>query len=523
MKTRRGLHKPSVMAVPLTRKEPHVKTRRGLPSLFVVLAALLLIAAACGTGDGESSTGAAGTAGTTSTAAPESTDGTASVGTAQTGTDSTDTDGAAGTDSTDTDSTATTAPQGGTTAPEAPKVTPPPSEMWYDTPMIVSFIITDVSMVSAALGWEVPDQGDLETAIVALTSMINGGGGVAGRLIEPKIRVFNAITDDPITEGELCTAITQDDKADFVVLTGQFQENARPCYADAGTTMLDVTLFPIDQVGYDELAPYLWSPLFPSYDTLIEGLADALTANDWLTDASLGVLGIESEMNRRIYENSLLPRIESAGQEVLSVNWIDPATSTSIENGLSQAILRFKQENVDKVIVLGGSRMASYMMDIAGTQNYAPAYAMTSYDSPEFNIRNNPELLVGALGISILPGWDVADDQYPSPANAAEELCLDILSGNGLTYESRNNSRTALLYCDAIMLLYHAGSLAASPSTEDVRAALWEIGDSFEAASVYSVELNENAYAGGAGYRVFAFDESCSCMLLRGDTVPFEN
>lgn len=493
-----------------------MKTRRGLPSLFVVLAALLLVAAACGgTGNGESSTATTAAAGTA--AAPAGADGT--DGTTP---ESTATTAPAGTDGAAPEDTTTTA-QGGTAEPEAPEGTPPPSVMWNDSPIIVSFIITDVSMVSAALGWEVPDQGDLETAIQAVTSTINGDGGVAGRLIEPKIRVFNAITDDPITEGELCTAITQDDKADFVVLTGQFQENARPCYADAGTTMLDVTLFPIDQVGYDELAPYLWSPLFPSYDTLIEGLADALTANDWLTGASLGVLGIESEMNRRIYENSLLPRIESAGQEVLSVNWIDPATSTSIENGLSQAILSFKQEDVDKVIVLGGSRMASYMMDIAGTQNYAPAYAMTSYDSPEFNIRNNPELLKGALGISILPGWDVADDQYPSPANAAEELCLEILSGNGLSYESRNNARTALLYCDAVMLLHHAGSLAASPSTEDIRAALWEIGDSFKAASVYSVEMNEGSYAGGAGYRVFAFDESCSCMLLRGDTVPFEN
>ena len=506
-----------------------MKTRKGLPSLFVALAALLLIASACGTGDGGSSTattGGTGTTGTTAgaagtaTTAPGGADGTTGAGADGT---TSEADGTTAADGTDGAGTTTTAPQGGTTAPEAPEGTPPPSVMWDDSPLIVSFIITDVSMVSAALGWEVPDQGDLETAIVALTSFINGGGGVAGRLIEPKIRVFNAITDDPITEGELCTAITQDDKADFVVLTGQFQENARPCYADAGTTMLDVTLFPIDQVGYDELAPYLWSPLFPSYDTLIEGLADALTANDWLAGASLGVLGIESEMNRRIYENSLLPRIESAGQEVLSVNWIDPATSTSIENGLSQAILDFKQEDVDKVIVLGGSRMASYMMDIAGTQNYAPAYAMTSYDSPEFNIRNNPELLVGALGISILPGWDVADDQYPSPANAGEELCLEILAGDGLTYESRNNSRTALLYCDAVRLLHRAGELAASPSTEDVRAALWEIGDDFNAASVYSVEMNENAYAGGAGYRVFAFDESCSCMLLRGDTVPFEN
>ncbi len=473
-----------------------MKTRNGFRGLAIILAAPLLITAACGTNDESSTTTRDTTAASTTTR-----DTTAA---------STTTEEPTAASSTTTEGTAT-----------PPETLPPTSTDEGGEPLIVSFIITDVSMVAAALGWEVPDQGDLEAAIEAVTTAINDAGGAAGRPIEAKIRVFNAITDDPITEGELCTAITQDDKADFVVLTGQFQENARPCYADAGTTMLDVTLFPTDQAGYEELAPYLWSPLFPSYDTLIEGLADALDAENWLAGANLGVLGIDSEMNRRIYENSLLPRIESVDEQVLSVNWIDPSTSTSIENGLSQAILNFKSENVNKVIILGGSRMAAYMMDIAGTQNYAPAYAMTSYDSPEFNIRNNPELLEGSLGISILPGWDVADDQYPSPANAAERQCLEILSGAGLSYENRNNSRSALLYCDAVRLLQHAGQLAASPSTEDIRGALWDIGEDFEPASVYSVKLSKNDYAGGAGYRVFAFDESCSCMVLRGNTVLF--
>ncbi len=388
-------------------------------------------------------------------------------------------------------------------------------------PLVVSFIITDVSMISAALGWEVPDQGDLEAAIEALTTHVNDHGSVAGRSIDARIHVFNAITDDPITEGELCTAITQDDRADFVVLTGQFQENARPCYADARTTMLDVTLFPVDRAGYEELAPHLWSPLFPSYETLIGGLAEAVAAEGWLSGATIGVLGVDTKMNRRIYETVLVERLAAHGEQVESVNWVDQSTSTAIENSLSQAILNFKAAGVDKVIVLGGSRMASYMMDIASTQNYTPAYALSSYDSPEFNIRNYPELLVGSLGISVLPGWDIAEDQYPSPANEAEATCLEILGDAGLTYESRANSRTALLYCDVVRLLEHAGKLAATPRAEDIRSALHSVGSGFTSASVYLVELAEGSYAGGAGYRVFSFDETCSCMVAGSETIRF--
>lgn len=388
-------------------------------------------------------------------------------------------------------------------------------------PLVVSFIVTDVSVVAQALGWEVPDQGDLEAAIEALAAHANAEGGFGGRPIQPVVRVFNAITDSPISEEQLCNAITQDDKAEVVVITGQFQDNARPCYAAAGTLMLDVTLYPVDEAGYQDLAPYLWSPLLPSYDDLVAGLAQALESSDWLDGATVGVVGIDNDMNRRMFDQIMAPRLAGAGAAPASVNWVDPTDGTTLEAGQQQAILDFKSAGVDKVIALGGSRLASWMMDIGATQNFSPAYAITSYDSPEFNIRNTPDLMAGSLGISVVPGWDVADDQYPSPANEAESLCLDILSGAGLVYESRANSRTALLYCDAVRLLQLAGATAPTSSPADIGSALWAVGDSFEPASVYAAAFAEGSYTGAAGYRVFAFDESCECMVIQSDTVPF--
>ena len=388
-------------------------------------------------------------------------------------------------------------------------------------PLVVSFIVTDVSIVAQALGREVPDQGDLEAVIEAVVARANDTGGVAGRPIRPVVRVFNAITDSPISEEQLCNAITQDDQADVVVLTGQFQENARPCYAAAGTLMLDVTLFPVDRSGYADLAPYLWSPLLPGYDQLLSGLAGALESANWFDGATVGIVGIDNDMNRRIFAEVLQPRLAAAGVEVAAVNWADPADGTSLEAGMQQAILDFKSVGVDKVIAVGGSRLASWMLDIGATQNFSPAYAVTSYDSPEFNIRNYPDLMRGSLGISVLPGWDVHEDQYPAPANAAEALCLGIAADAGVDFESRANSRSALLYCDAVRLLQLAGDHAGSLSPEGIGAAMWAIGDRFEPASVYSVVFQEGSYTGSAGYRVFAYDDSCSCMVIRSDTIPF--
>ncbi|MCY4630488.1 MAG: hypothetical protein OXE75_06330, partial [bacterium] len=217
----------------------------------------------------------------------------------------------------------------------------------------------------------------------------------------------------------------------------------------------------------------------------------------------------------------LQPRLAATGVDVAAVNWADPVDGTSLEAGMQQAILDFKSAGVDKVIAIGGSRLASWMLDIGATQNFSPAYAVTSYDSPEFNIRNFPDLMRGALGISVLPGWDVHEDQYPAPANDAEALCLGIAADAGVAFESRANSRSALLYCDAVRLLQLAGDYADSLSPEGLGAAMRAVGDRFEPASVYSVEFREGDYTGSSGYRLFAFDESCECMVIRSDTIPF--
>ncbi|MGI9644554.1 MAG: hypothetical protein ACR2O6_04510, partial [Ilumatobacteraceae bacterium] len=280
-------------------------------------------------------------------------------------------------------------------------------------------------------------------------------------------------------------------------------------------------LFPVDQAGFDELAPLLWSPFLPGYDDIVGGLADALVAESWFDGVTLGVVGIDSGMNQRAYEEKLLPRLDDAGVEVASLQWVDPTDTSTLETTQAQAILEFKDAGVTHLIVLGGSRLAAFLIDIGSTQNFTTTFAVTSYDSPEFSIRNWPDLMEGSVGISVLPGWDIADDQYPFPASDAESECLDIFFSGGVLFNSRANARTGLLYCDAVRLLVAAGERADQIDPASVSAAMWELGDEFESASVYSVEFIEGKFSGGAGYRVFAFDPACTCMTLRGDTVAF--
>ena len=391
-----------------------------------------------------------------------------------------------------------------------------------DDTVTISFIITDTSAVAAAFGWETPDEGDREAQVAALVDHFNARGGVAGRQIEAKVTVFNAITDGPVAEEALCNAITQDDKAFAVVLTGQFQENARPCYRNANTLMLDATLYPVDNAGFEELAPYYWSPLLPSYDDLVGGLATGLIEEGWFDGATLGIIAIDTELSQRVFDQQFAPRLAAAGVEVASYNTIDPTDGTSFNNDQLQAIINFKEAGVDKVVAIGGSRLVSWFIDTSIAQNYAPAYAVTSYDAPEFNVFNYPEMMPGASGISVLPGYDIDDDQYPFPASPAEQECADVFAAAGLEFTERANIRTGLMFCDALRLLAAAAPHMTELSAQGVSEAVWQLGDSFEPASVYGVEFTEGSYAGGDIYRRFRFDADCQCMALIGDAADFD-
>lgn len=443
------------------------------------------------------------------------------TGCSQSAGDSSDSSNPASDDAGSDDNTATAAEQA-----SPPDALPPAGS---DTPGVtddtvtISFIVTDTSAVAAAFGWEAPDEGDREAQVRALVDHFNANGGFAGRQIDAKVTVFNAITDGPVAEETLCNAITQDDQAFAVVMTGQFQDNARPCYRNANTLMLDATLYPVDEAGFEELAPYYWSPLLPSYDDLVNGLASGLIDDGWFDGATVGVIAIDSELSQRVYEQHFAPRLQDAGIEVVSYNTIDPTDGASFNNDQLQAIISFKEAGVDKVVAIGGSRLVSWFIDTSITQNFAPAYAVTSYDNPEFNVFNYPEMMPGSSGISVLPGYDVADGQYAFPANTAETECIDIFTAADIEFDTRANLRTGLMFCDALRLLQAVSPDLTEVSAQGVSQAVWGLGNTFDAASVYGVEFTEGSYAGGDQFRRFEFDAGCQCMALEGDAIDFDN
>ena len=392
-----------------------------------------------------------------------------------------------------------------------------------DEEVKVGFIIIDQTRLQATLGFESPDSGDVTGQIETLAAYVNERGGIAGRDLVPVIRTFDALTDSAVNEEKLCRSFAEDDQVFAVVMLGMFQDNVRPCYASTETLMLDQTLFPVDQAAAAELAPYLYQPSLPEYGELLAGLADALRSEEFLTeDSRLGIIGIDNAQNRRVYEDQLLPRLEELGAEPVDVQWIDPTSNATLQAGQNQAVLSFKDKDVDRVVVVGGSRLLAFLLTITVPQDYFPAFAVTTFDNAEFVASGTPEAMVGAVGVSALPGSDIGGDQLEFPFDDGEAKCLDVLAEGGHEFEARENARQATLYCDAVFVLADAfaddegGEVTAETFQENVA----QIGRA-QNASNYLADYRPGSFAGAAGYRPIRFDPDCACFELTGEVREF--
>lgn len=389
----------------------------------------------------------------------------------------------------------------------------------------VVFVGVDLRAVAELTGFQVADAGDPEAQVEALEDWVNANGGIGGRDLDAVFRLYDAQADSPAAEEQLCNQLTQDDKAFAVVITGQFQTNARPCYADRGTLVLDATLVATDDTAYGELAPYLWSPSYPEYTGFVKALVSTLVGQAFFEGRDdVGVVAADTPINRRVMDDLAVPLLKENGIKA-EVAWVDTTDTGSLFTGSEQAAVTFRGKKIDRVMFLGGARLASIFATSATTQGLTARYAISSFDNPQFFVNNpetiKPETMNGMVGVGFNPSQDVPDDQYAFPSGQAEKECLEIYSAAGITFESREAARVALPYCDAARLFKAAsaevdGDLDAEKWTEAARGLT-----DFATATGFG-KLTEGSHAVASAYRVLRFDQDCGCFVYEGEEIPFE-
>lgn len=397
-----------------------------------------------------------------------------------------------------------------------------------DDTVKVVFVAVDLDAVKKMTKFKTASVGDQEAQIEALETWVNDHGGLGGKKMDAVFRLYDAQTDSPAAEEQLCNQITQDDQAFAVVMTGQYQTNARPCYAERETLVLDASLYAMNQDYLDKYSPYLWTASFPEYDGFVRSYVKVLSEQSFFDgEDNVGVVAADSPVNRDTIENLAEPLLEDAGVKP-EVAWVDTTDTSTIFQGLEQAAITFRSKGVERVMFLGGSRMASVFATIAGSQDgFAPRYAISSFDNPTFFI-NNPDTIPagtmdGMVGIGFHPPQDVPDSDLPFPTGEAETECLGIYGDAGIEFASRESARVALPYCDATRLL----KLGADGVDGNLNAAGWATavqrgGSKFQTSSGFGNALGGPGRAASGSYRVLRYDEAKGHFVYEGDEVPFD-
>lgn len=397
-----------------------------------------------------------------------------------------------------------------------------------DDSVKVVFVAVDLDAVKKFTGFNTASVGDQEAQLQALEDWVNANGGIGGRDLDIVFRLYDAQADSPAAEEQLCNQITQDDQAFAVVMTGQYQTNARPCYADRQTLVLDASLYAMSTDYLDEYSPYLWTASFPEYGAFVRSYVKVLSEQSFFEgEEGVGVVAADSPVNRDVIESLAVPMLQDHGIEP-EVAWVDTTDTGTLFQGLEQGAITFRSKGIERVMFLGGSRMASVFATVAGSQDgFKPRYAISSFDNPSFFV-NNPDTIPadtmdGMVGIGFHPPQDVPDSQFPFPTGEAETECLAIYEDAGITFESRESARVALPYCDATRLL----KLGGDALDGDLNAAAWaqaidRVGGDFQSASGPGNALGDGGRAAIGGYRVLKYDEAQGIFVYEGDEVPFE-
>ncbi|MFT5223587.1 MAG: hypothetical protein ACI867_001909 [Glaciecola sp.] len=482
-----------------------------------------------------------------------STDGYGAASTSSTTSGATTTDGAAGTDSspvaggssgsdstgspstgsptTDRGSTGSTGSTGtgGSINPELP-------------PVKVGFIqIQTTREFQSALGFSASDLGPLPEIAQSLADHLNADGGLGGRKVEVVMQDYFMEEASPSREAEICVSMADDNGVEVMVFQGQIHGSTRFCYAGKGVLMFDPAPFVFDDDLYAEVAPYYWSPSYPSYDRLIRALVPNLVSRDFFepmtsrveTEAIVGVLHWDSVAETRVLNQDMLPALASVGIDPATVvtHAVDPTNAGTIQTGLGNAVVRFRNEGVNRVLFIGGSPLAPFFYLNADQGGYRPRYGLTTLDAPRHteDSQTNARQMDDAIGIGFAPVNDVTDHAYPFPSsNAQEQLCMAITKDTH-EYTTRANAQAMLAYCESMLLLQAGSKVQSAPFTAEGWAVGAEKLGKFQAATNFSSSFGVRKHDGADVYRNIVHHVVCpnqnapgsSCFVYDGGEVRF--
>ena len=167
----------------------------------------------------------------------------------------------------------------------------------------------------------------------------------------------------------------------------------------------------------------------------------------------------------------------------------------------------------------------SLFATVAGAQEASrPGYAISSFDNPTFFVNNPTTIpdgrLDGMVGIGFHPPQDVPDDAATRSRRRGRDRSASTSTPTaGITFETRENARVALPYCDAARLLKLGadGMDRRLPQRRRVGAGRRTAGGGVhQPRPGFGDALGDGGHAAAGAYRRDGVRRGCSCFVYEG-------
>jgi hypothetical protein len=378
--------------------------------------------------------------------------------------------------------------------------------------------IDGADRMASALGISGLSTGDARAQAKAVVTHLNATGGLGGRQIElreGKLDSSRMSSDQDGAHAQACLSLTEDQKVSYVISYVQLASNQLACYAKHGVTVLDDQSSTIDYAGA-QYAKTFGSPGELALGRAAGDLVDALWRTGWLTSASkVATFVYDTPDGQAIETRYLVPALARHG--------LTPQVKVRTSNGADGAtqggtVVKLAAKGVDRVIPMGASPL--FLMTAAETQNYHPAYAMTSTFGPGALLESAAPRaqLRNAAGIGWSKFLDIGAGTKPGPVSPNETLCFAIMKKAGQQSTSASTQAFQVALCNVLMFL-KAGTDAYGVSP-DLLTQVRARGLRFGPADAFAIAMRAGRADGAAAYRDLVFDGGCSCFQYKGGNRP---
>lgn len=377
----------------------------------------------------------------------------------------------------------------------------------------IGFVAPDLGGAGAgyALGAGFLDAEELGRIWRALVDWANESGGVHGRKIE-----YVTATQDPLNSNSqraACIAMAQDNKVFAVIEAGSTIGVTSMCYAEHRLPFFYGSAVTTSEDLFQKAQGYLVSSGSTGSRVLRNWTAIAL--DDGVLERGKGKLGIvnsECAPDPEMYDQVLKPSLREN-----RIAFVEARLSCDVVTAQQQApnaILRFRQEGVDQVLMAVIYITVQNFLQQADAQRWRPAKGYLCSDMygqcrTLYTENYSREQWEGTRGYTYT--WSGVDD----PSSYSDEIkkCSKIYEDAGMEpLDDINDTDTAhLTYCTHFKLwLESARRSPVNLTRQDVVNAVQQLGE-FPVAFTHRAVFGPGKTNGGDSYAAVQWGSDCGC------------